>query len=393
MRVLLVGAGAVASVVSRHFARDRGISKIICAARNIKRAKQFLDLKERKLMLIGLDASRIGAIAKAARGVDLIVNASLPAFNENILTAALKVHANYQDLASRLLDLKTVEQLKFHARFKKAKLVGLINTGVAPGVTNLLARGAADKLDEVRAIRFRLLEEQKASELIFAWSAETILDELTAPPLVYENGKFIFTKPFSDQEDYQFPSPFGQRQMFSIYGDEVATIPRYIKVRRVDFKSSGTDIELAKALYRLGLFNKKPIVFAGRQIIPVKFFSKLAPKVPTPEEMRRMIKSGVVENAVFVAVVEVEGKQAGRKITIKTSAVFPDLKEISKKFFGATYISYPTGTAAYAFAKIIPKIRTCGVFPPEALSSELRKEVLRELEGRNITINESYSRK
>lgn len=393
MTVLIVGAGAVASVISRHLARDRSISKIICASRDIKRARQFINTKERKLKLISLDASRVAEIIKAAKGVDLIINASLPAFNEHIMTAVLATRANYQDLASRLLDLKTVEQLKFHSRFKKAKLVGLINTGVAPGITNLLARGVADKLNTVSAIHFRLLEEQKASELIFAWSAETILDELTAPPLVYENGKFIFTKPFSDQEDYQFPSPFGKRQMFSIYGDEVATIPHYIKVRRVDFKSSGTDIELAKVLYRLGLFNKKSISFDGRQVIPVKFFSKLAPKVPTPEEMRRMIKSGVVENAIFIAVVEVEGKQGGRKITIKTSAIFPDLKEISKKFFGATYISYPTGTAAYAFAKIIPKIKSYGVFPPEALPAHLRKEVLLELESRGIIINESYSRR
>jgi saccharopine dehydrogenase (NAD+, L-lysine-forming) len=392
MTILIIGAGAVASVMTRYLIKDRGIAKVICASKDIKRAKQFINHKERKIKLIFLDASRIGEIIKAAKGADLIINASLPAFNENIMMAALKVGANYQDLASRLLDLKTVEQLKFHSRFKKAKLVGFINTGVAPGITNLLARQAADKLDEVRAIRFRLLEEQKASELIFAWSAETILDELTAPPLVYENGKFIFTKPFGGQEEYQFPSPFGKRQMFSIYGDEVATIPHYIKVRRVDFKSSGTDIEFAKALYRLGLFNKKSISFDGRQIIPVKFFSKLAPRVPSPEEMRGMIKRGVIENAIFAAVVEVEGKQAERKITIKASAIFPDLKEISKKFFGATYISYPTGTAAYAFAKVIPKIKTYGVFPAEALRADLRKEVLLELESRGIVINESYSR-
>ena len=179
--------------------------------------------------------------------------------------------------------------------------------------------------------------------------------------------------------------------MFSIYGDEVSTLPYYIKTKKVNFKSSGADIEFARALNRLGLFNKKPINFGGHKIIPIKFFSKLAPKVPTPEEMRRFIKSGVIENARFALVVEAEGKQAGRRIVIKNSAIFPDLKHLDKKFFGATYISYPTGTAAYAFAKIIPKITSYGVFPPEALRAEERKEVLRELESKDIIINESYS--
>lgn len=392
MNILIVGAGAVASVLTKYLIKDRSISKIICGSKDIKRARQFIS-REGKVKLISLDASRPAEIIKVARGANLIINASLPRFNENIMMAALKVGAHYQDLASQLADLKTPEQLKFHNQFKKAKLVGLVNTGVAPGITNLLAREAVDKLDSVEEIRLRLLEEQKASELIFAWSVETTLDDLTAPPLVYQNGKFIFTKPFGDQETYQFLHPLGKRQMFSIYGDEVATLPRYLKVKNVNFKSSGTDIEFAKAIYRLGLFNKKPISFGGRSIIPVKFFSKLAPKVPSPEEIRGMIKRGVVENAIFVAVVEVEGKQAGRKMLIKTSAIFPDLKSIPRSFFGATYISFPTGTAAYAFSKIIPKIRAYGVFPTEALKADLRKEVLVELESRGIVINESYSRR
>lgn len=392
MNILIVGAGAVASVLVKYLVKDCGVSKIICAARDLKRAKQFVGSMGRKVKLVSLDATKTKEIIKVARGANLIINASLPDFNENIMTTALAVKSNYQDLASRLLDLKTVEQLKFNARFKKAKLVGLINTGVAPGITNLLAREAADKLDSVEEIRIRLLEEQKASELIFAWSAETTLDDLTAPPLVYQNGKLIFTKPFGNQEEYEFPYPFGKRQVFSIYGDEVATLPYYIKTKRVDFKSAGADIEFARALNRLGLFNKKPISFGGRKKVPIKFFSKLAPKVPTPEEMRRFIKSGTIENARFALVVEVEGKQAGRKIIIKNSAIFPDLKHLDKKFFGATYISFPTGTAAYAFSKIVPKIKTYGVFPAEVLKADFRKEVLVELESHVITINESYSR-
>src|SRR3989338_6029756 len=163
MTILLIGAGAVASVLTKYLVKDRCVSKIVCASKDIKRARQFIN-KERKIKLISLDAARTGKIVKAAKGADLIINASLPDFNENIMRAALRVGANYQDLASRLADLKTVEQLKFHSRFRKAKLVGLINAGVAPGITNLLARLAADKLDEVRSIRFRLLEEQEASE-------------------------------------------------------------------------------------------------------------------------------------------------------------------------------------------------------------------------------------
>lgn len=392
MKILLIGAGAVGSVISQYLSKDEEVSEVVCASNDIKRAKEFIT-ENSKIKLVELDASKIDEIIDKARGANLIINASLPRFNENILEAALRVGAHYQDLASELADLKTAEQLKFNDRFKQAGLTALINTGVAPGISNLLAREAADKLDKVEEIHFRCIEEQKASEFIFAWSAETTLDDLTAPPLVYRNGEFILTKPFEDSEEYEFPKPFGKRHAFSIYGDEVATIPLFIKTNSVDFKSSGADIEFSKALSRLGLFSKEPMEFNGRNIIPLEFFKKIAPKVPSPQKMKQMIDEGIIENAIFALSVELVGKEQEQDMRIKMSATFPDLKEITKKFPGATYISYPTGTAAYSFSKIIPKIKTAGVFPPEVLEDDVRKEVMLNLERNGIIISQQFQKK
>src|SRR3989338_2233183 len=228
MKILLIGVGAVGSVISKYLNKDDEVAEVICASNDINRAKEFVN-EGNKIKLIELDASNIDEIADKARGVNLIVNASLPRFNENILEAALRVGAHYQDLASELADLRTAEQLKFNEKFKQAGLIALINTGVAPGVTNLFAWEAADKLNEVDEIHFRCIEEQKASEFILSWSAETTLDDLTASPLIYRNGEFLLTKPFEDSEEYEFPEPIGKRRAYSIYGDEVATIPLFIK--------------------------------------------------------------------------------------------------------------------------------------------------------------------
>ncbi|HEY4525945.1 MAG TPA: saccharopine dehydrogenase NADP-binding domain-containing protein, partial [Candidatus Paceibacterota bacterium] len=195
MKILLIGAGAVASVISRYLSKDNEITEVICASNDMERAKEFIDTADKKIRLAELNASNVEEIIDVARGVNLIVNASLPRFNENILEAALRVGAHYQDLASELADLRTAEQLKFNEKFKQAGLIALINTGVAPGVTNLFAREAADKLNEVDEIHFRCIEEQKASEFILSWSAETTLDDLTASPLIYRNGEFLLTKP------------------------------------------------------------------------------------------------------------------------------------------------------------------------------------------------------
>jgi len=348
MRVLLIGAGAVGSVISKLLSKEKSISEVICASNDLKRAKEFIDTKNSNVCLAKLDASNTNQVVKAAKGCDLIINASLPHFNEKIMTAALKVRVNYQDLCSRLKDLKTPEQLQFHKKFQKAKLVGLINAGIAPGITNLLAKEIADKLDKISEIKIRLIEDQKSSEFVFSWSPQVTLDELSARPLTYRNGRFQLLEPFGGTEEYDFPQPFGKRYAFNVYGDEISTIPRYIKVKRIDFKSSGTDIEFSKALYGLGLFSKKPFFLDGKKIIPLKFFSKIAPALPTPKEMIKLIESGIIENAVFASVVE--------------------------------------------GIKNIPKIDNYGVFPPEALSSDIRKEILIGLENKGIILDEQFSK-
>lgn len=392
MKILLIGAGAVASVISKYLENDEEITEVICGSNDLERAREFIT-ESGKIKLVAVDASRIDEIVGKAQNARLIINASLPRFNENILEAALHVGAHYQDLASELSDLKTAEQLIYDKKFKQAGLTALVNSGVAPGITNLLAREAADILDEVLEIHFRCVEEQKANEFVFAWSAETTLDDVTAPPLVFQNGTFAFTKPFEDSEEYEFPEPFGKRYAFSIYGDEVATVPLFIKTNVVDFKSSGADIEFSKALYRLGLLSKEPIEYNGLNIIPFEFFKKIAPKIPSPKHMKQMIDSGVIENAIFALFVEVAGKRKNQNMIVTMSAQFPDLKEITKIFPGATYISYPTGTAAYSFLKVIPKLKTAGVFPPEALEESARREVMLNLERNGIVMSQQFQKK
>jgi saccharopine dehydrogenase-like NADP-dependent oxidoreductase len=392
MKILLIGAGAVSHVLSKLLVKDKSVSKIVCASVDIKRAKEFIDVRNKKIRLICLDASKKDQVIKAAKGVDVIINASLPNFNEIIMEAALAAKTNYIDLCSRLKDFKVADQLRFNSQFKKAKLLALINAGVAPGVTNLLAMDIADKLDSVSKIKIRLLEDQKASEFIPSWSVQVTLYDLSSPSLDYLNGKFRLLGSFKEFEDYEFPNPHGKKSTVNICGDEVATLPMFIKTKNIDFKSSGTDIEFLRVFDKMGLLSSKPIMVKNKKMVPLELFTKIAPKIPIPKEMKRIVKNKIIENAVFISVVEGEGIESGRKIRIKESVTYPDLKHIHKIMPGATYISYPTGVAVYAFLKVMPKIKEKGVLPPEALNHEIRKEILLELESNGIVVNEEFSK-
>ena len=372
-------------MVTALLSKDKEFSDIICGTNDIKRARTFIK-PHPKVSVEKVDASKTADVARLAKNADIILNASLPNFNCGIMEAAIKVGANYQDLCSWLQDLKTPEQLRHDKTFKKAGLVGLINTGASPGITNMFAAEAADQLDRVNDIKIRLLEEQRAHEFIFSWSPAVTFDEFASPPLVYKNRKFVFTKPFGDAEDYTFPAPFGKKCAYRIYGDEVSTLPLYIKAKNVDYKAAGADIEFAKALSTLGLFRKQPVQVKGANVTPVELFTKIAPPVPTPKELIRLVKKNIIENAILVTVVELTGTKNGKKKSVRKALCYPDIKEITHRMPGATYVSYPTGIAAAAFAKSIQHIHKTGVFPPEALDKKTRAYVLDTLMNLGITL-------
>jgi saccharopine dehydrogenase-like NADP-dependent oxidoreductase len=383
MRIFIIGAGAVGSALAGMLAKEHGRRNVWCGDRDPVRAGRFMAAGDGS-RLVRVDASRPRDVARAAKGADLVVNAGLPDFNANVMTAALAAGAHYQDMCSHLKDLRHAEQLRFRARFKKAGRVALINTGVAPGLTNLLAADLADGFDRVRRIGIRLLEEQDAAAPVMSWSPRVIIDELSATPLVFRNGSFGFAEPFGDAETFRFPAPFGPRRVVAIYGDEVATIPLYLRVDDVDMKSGGTDIDFGAALHAAGMFGAAPVAVGRERIAPRDFFERVAPKVPTPAEMARLVKEGSVRNSWLLAAVEAEGVASGRAASRVVTAVFPDLRETMRRRPGATYVSYPTALCAAAFSKAIPRIASPGVIPPEALAPSLRRRVVEDLRAQGV---------
>ncbi len=364
MRILVVGAGAVGSVLAKILAKERGVS-VACAANDLPAARRFLGADGRKVGLVTADASDAASIARIAGGSDLVVNASLPKFNLPLMRAAIASRANYLDLDSLLKDWRHAEQLAYDKRFAKAGLTGLINAGVSPGLTNLLAAEAAEKFAALDTLRFRILEEQDAARFIPSWSANVLKDELESWPLVFRRGKFAHVRPLKDSETFRFPAPFGKRRVVSVYGDEIATVPLFLPVKNADYMAGGKDME-----YALGGAKN-----AGDW-----------PNVPTPDEMRALVKDGVIRDARLVVSVAASGRRKRGTGALAWHAVFPDIRSIMRRSPGATYIGYPTALCAAAFALAIPSVRRKGVFPAEALGKAIRATVLSRLKKSGVRI-------
>ena len=130
---------------------------------------------------------------RAARGAQLLVNASPAVFNEIVLRAALRLRAHYLDLGAHLTrNPFKAEQLRFDRRFREKNRVALITAGAAPGLTNLLVARAAGMMSTVEAVYIRLYESTESEDPVSQWSAEVSFDEAVSRPRIVRDGHFRF---------------------------------------------------------------------------------------------------------------------------------------------------------------------------------------------------------
>src|ERR1035438_332674 len=188
MRIFVLGAGATGSLLAQLLERQG--HTVWCGDRDPERGRRFLGQKS-LIPITRVNARNLRGIIRAGRGAQLIVNASASVFNLIVMRAALHLRAHYLDLSSHLTKSPfKAEQFTFAKRFAEKKRLALINTGAAPGLTNLLVKRAADALDEVLSVQIRLYESMESEDPISQWSPEVTFDEAISNPRVYRNQQF-----------------------------------------------------------------------------------------------------------------------------------------------------------------------------------------------------------
>lgn len=386
MKVLVLGGyGAVGTAICGDLAGIPHISEIVCAGRNMDKARRLVQkLKSDKVTAGKVDASDSDELMRTLKEVDIVVNSSLPEFNLKVMEAALKNGVHYIDNA---VYEKVDHKLKFDKAYRDAGLTGLLNLGEDPGLSNIFARYAADRMDRVHEIRIRDGEtcETEKYPFVATFSPEVFLGgEIFLEPLIFENGAFKHLPPFSGEEVYNFPDPVGPLTLYCTDHEETETLPRFIKkgVQYVDFKLafSPETANLLKTLNELGLMSKKPIDVKGAKVSPLDVFISL---IPTPAEI-----GGKVEGYACI-LADVRGEKDSDKIHL-IMYTYLSHKEAYRRL-GVTATAYLTGIPAAVGAEMLADgtIEKRGVYPPEVLEPE---PFLARIRQRDITIYETATR-
>ncbi len=376
MRIFVLGAGATGSLLAQLLERQG--HTVCCGDRDPERARRFLG-KKSTIAVTEVNARNLRGIVKAAKGCQLIVNASASVFNEIVLRAALRLRAHYVDLSSHLTRHPfRAEQFRYAKKFEEKNRTALINTGAAPGLTNLLVKRAADLLDDVEAVHIRLYESTESDDPISQWSPEVSFDEAVSHPQIYRSGKFQLGKRFSEIEKFRFVDPIGGARVVLAAQDEVATLPRFIPMRDLDVKIGGNEID------RLRRWHKQGRLSRSRGMARHHF-----PQTSSPRMIAKLIRQGILQNARFAAATLVKGMKRGKKedqqLLMRSDCTFPTLYQIRQQGRYTTPVAYATAHIAALFIKYLPR-DLAGVFAPEMLPTETRRAILAGIRNHNIRV-------
>ena len=142
-----------------------------------------------KATALFVDARDAESVRRAIAGCDSMVNATQHFWNITVMHAAAAAHCNYTDMGG--LFHVTKQQVELDGEFKKAGVTAVIAMGGAPGVTNILAKYGADRLDTVEEAHALCgnVDDTDWSHYdgwVVPYSLETLCDEfsVTAPEFI-----------------------------------------------------------------------------------------------------------------------------------------------------------------------------------------------------------------
>jgi hypothetical protein len=378
MRIFVLGTGATGSLLAQLLERQG--HRVTCGDRDPERGRRFLG-KRSTIPVVAVNARNLWGIVRAARGAHLLVNASAAVFNEIALRAALRLRAHYLDLATHLVSHPfRPEQLRYNRKFQLKGRAAVFAAGASPGLTNLLAARAAELLDSVESVRLRLYESTESDDPVSQWSAEVSFDEAVSRPPIVREGHFLFGKRFGEPETFRFPRPIGETRVVLAAQDEVCIVPHTLKLREMDAKIGGNEMDRLRRWYRQGKLRK------SRGIVASRF-----PKTPTPRQVARLIRRGVLHNARFAAAIVVRGVKGEQALEIRWDAGFPTLYQLRARGQHATPVAYATASIAAMFVRHFPR-ELPGVHAPGDLPADARQAILNDARARGFKLTMKTTR-
>lgn len=290
MQILIIGAGGVGSAAARIASRRSFFETLTIADYDPARPQQLIEaIGDARYAAAQVDASSEDSLVELIRstGATHVLNAVDPRFLMPIFNACKTAGVTYLDMAMSLSQRHPEqpftqthiklgdEQFAVADDWERDGQLALVGIGVEPGLSNVLARYAADELFETieeLSVRDGANLSVEGYEFAPSFSIWTTIEECLNPPVMFDKAKggWYTTAPFSEPTLFEFPEGIGQVECVNVEHEEVTMMPRWLEAQRVDFKYGlGNEfIEVLKTLNKLGLDSTDPVPVRGVQVSP-----------------------------------------------------------------------------------------------------------------------------
>ena len=288
--IVLGGAGAMGRIAVRTLIEYEDVDQVTIADYNEERAREVAaTLGSSKIQVKRIDVNDSERLSQLLQGSDVVLNAVEYIYNLPVLEACIQEKVHYADLGG--LFHITRKLMDRSAAAEAAGITAIVGMGGTPGITNLLARAAVDKLERVDSIRVQLGcsdATPSTAPLVAPYSIRTILDEFTKQPQVFQDGAWYPQQPLTGQEEMIFPLPVGRATAIYSLHSECATFPISFRdkgIRHVSFKIAFPSDFLTKLkfLVDIGFGSDEPINLRGVKVSPREVLARLLEMAPVED--------------------------------------------------------------------------------------------------------------
>lgn len=385
-KALIIGAGGVASVVVHKCCQNPDVFEEICIASRTKEKCDALAAKldggKTKIQTAKLDADNTDEVIALIKsfGPDVVINVALPYQDLTIMDACLATGVHYVDTANyeppEVPKFEYKWQWAYRERFEKAGITALLGSGFDPGVTGVFcAYAQKHHFDEIHSID---IVDANAGDHGYPFATnfnpEINIREITANGRYWENGEWIETPPLSEKKTYDLPE-IGPKNIYLLYHEELESLALNIKgLKKIRFWMTFSDNYLnhLKVLENVGMTSIEPIMFEGREIIPLHFLKAI---LPDPASLGPRTKGKTNIGCI------IQGIKDGKPKTYYVYNVC--VHEECYAEVGSQAISYTTGVPAMIGAMMIlkgiwkkPGVYNIEEFDPDPFMEELNKQGL-----------------
>ena len=380
MKFLVLGAGMMGSAAAFDLARSAPENEVILADINLQTATATAKSAGASVHPLRLDVNNRRDLSNSMAGCSCVISAVSYSVNLAVTRAAIEAGVHMCDLGGNNDVFKRQLALDQEAKAKGVTIIP--NSGLAPGLINILAVSGAKEFDELDSIHLRVggLPQRPRPPLNYqiAFSVEGLINEYVEQAAVIRNGELKYIDPMSDLEDICFPEPFGVLEAFNTSGGLSMLTELFAgKVRNLDYKTIRYKghCEKFKTLLDLGFATMEPMMVGGSVKTNREFFADL---------LRKKLDFGDKDVVLARATITGRRDRAEKSLTYEFVDEYDDATSMTAMM---RTTAFPTSVTAQMLANGVISDR--GVLPPEACVPGAA--MIDELAKRNIRITKKIT--